>query len=432
MKESLRRVILFAVVVVTGSMMILFDVPPVLMVPLLILVGFVILLGLGAVTVTDLREIIKSAKPGNLKKISILKRLDEMKFFEKKPPAAPGKQSQPLPAKAQKPAKPIPAKPVEKKPGILSHLALFVSSLGSLGAVFKQRTKSKNVEDIDKLLDKTVSEKVSGSALASAGNVSGSARQPDTGGAGSSMSPPLPSAEQDPFLSLSGDEFDAGLLDGLDDGESGGELSTGTHENAAALPGAEDMANESSIPIPSLDISSEADEILKGNSPGPDEFSGLEGGDSIDQDFGDFGDLDDLNLDDITLDDEDDGAKEKTQSPDETPKENTLSMPSGPAVKEIKTDWVKSDAPQSGKDEVSTQADMAAFASNAGTDEDLLSSIASDVKHTKKEKDISLLRELKDFKAPAEEIEQELILVSERIHAVPKVEKSSPQTKEIK
>jgi hypothetical protein len=76
---------------------------------------------------------------------------------------------------------------------------------------------------------------------------------------------------------------------------------------------------------------------------------------------------------------------------------------------------------------------MAAFASNSGADEDLLSSIASDVKHTKKDRDVSLLRELKDFKAPAEEIEKELMLVSERIHAVPRSAKNTAlPTKEIK
>ena len=49
---------------------------------------------------------------------------------------------------------------------------------------------------------------------------------------------------------------------------------------------------------------------------------------------------------------------------------------------------------------------MASFAGGAsGTDEDLLSSLASDVKHVAKEQNISLLRDLKDFKAPATAIE---------------------------
>ena len=38
----------------------------------------------------------------------------------------------------------------------------------------------------------------------------------------------------------------------------------------------------------------------------------------------------------------------------------------------------------------------------------MLSSLASDIKYVKKEQNVSLLRELKDFKAPATDIEKEL------------------------
>jgi hypothetical protein len=77
---------------------------------------------------------------------------------------------------------------------------------------------------------------------------------------------------------------------------------------------------------------------------------------------------------------------------------------------------------------------MAAFAGGAGgTDEDLLSSIASDVKTTVKKKDLSLLRELKDFKAPATQIESELSDMYKRISAVKqKKEPTDIPTNEIK
>ncbi len=52
--------------------------------------------------------------------------------------------------------------------------------------------------------------------------------------------------------------------------------------------------------MPSLDISSEAGDILKQNEEeGLEEFKGLEGGESIDQDFSD---LDNLSIEDIDLD----------------------------------------------------------------------------------------------------------------------------------
>lgn len=78
------------------------------------------------------------------------------------------------------------------------------------------------------------------------------------------------------------------------------------------------------------------------------------------------------------------------------------------------------------EDEVSTQADMAAFAGGGGGDEDLLSSLAADVKHVKKEQDISLLRELKDFRAPAAEIEKELGGMYERMNLAQQTKKKDP------
>jgi hypothetical protein len=86
------------------------------------------------------------------------------------------------------------------------------------------------------------------------------------------------------------------------------------------------------------------------------------------------------------------------------------------------------------EDQVSVQSDMASFASaSGGSDEDLLSSIASDVKTVKKEKDVSLLRELKDFKAPAGEIENELKDMFDRMSVVQKPkEKNQPPANGIK
>lgn len=56
MKESTRRTVLFAIIVITGSVMILFDVPLIIMIPLVIAVGFIILFVLGAITVEDIKS----------------------------------------------------------------------------------------------------------------------------------------------------------------------------------------------------------------------------------------------------------------------------------------------------------------------------------------------------------------------------------------
>ena len=416
MKESLRRIILFTVIVIIGVVMILFDVPLTLMIPLILAVGFVILLLLGAITVADIRSVFTRKKLKNTKKISLIQRLDEMKFFEKKPvqpdnkPASPNKKEE-LP------------KTDAKKTGVGSHLRLFFTSLGSLRTVLKERSKhAKKVEHIDKLLDKAVSEQVKTSALDRAGSgVDTKIPLPDRGGG-----PGLKGQEkdQDPFLSLSGDEFDVSLLDGLDDQETptspySGQIPTpGTPINGSAL-----TIDEPEIPMPSLDISSEADDILKDNEGDLEEFMGLEGGESIDQDFSD---LDNVNLDDIDLDDIDLDADMEGETPSATdssplPATDSSPLPEESKTTTVKTDWIVSDAPKGAglaEDQISTKTDMSSFAGGAsGSDADMLSSLASDIKHVPKEKNTSLLRDLKDFKVPADEIENELKDMYDKIKA---------------
>ena len=427
LNENQRRIVMFVVIVAAGSVLVLFDIPLTLMIPLIIVTGVVILFVLGSITIADIRAAPGALRPENIKKISVIKRLDGMKFFEKAPsaPAAVAKAGKKTPP----PARPVAAKDADKNPGLGGHLRTFASSLGSLGSVLRERDRhGKKVEEINKLLDRTVSERVSSSPLSSAGDIAKPAPPPagGPGGAGAEAA-----AEADPFLSLSGDEFDAGLLDGLDDQDTPAPAGGGAGPAPAPAPeGRGSMVGEPGIPMPPMDFPTEADGILKENAaPGLEEFSALDGGDTIDQDFGE---LDSLNLDDVNL--EEDGAgstaaavTDIAAAPAEPPAPGTdLAAPANPAVREIKTsDWIQSDAPGGAPDEVSTHADMAAFAGGPSSDEDLLSSIASDVKHTKKERDLSLLRELKDFKAPAGEIEQELSGLYDRISTLPRKEKET-------
>jgi len=104
--------------------------------------------------------------------------------------------------------------------------------------------------------------------------------------------------------------------------------------------------------------------------------------------------------------------------------------PAAPDPNVVKTAWIPSDAPSGTdnmEDQLGIQSDMASFAGGSGgSDEDLLSSIASDVKTVTKEKDLSLLRELKDFKAPASEIEDELKDMFQKIGGIAKEKEKTP------
>jgi hypothetical protein len=412
MRENLKKPLLFAVIVVIGSVLVLFDIPLILLLPLILLVGFGTLLALGSITITEIREGL-----ARLGKTGVLKRLNDIKFFEKKP--ADAKKALP-PVPAKKEITKEPKKGSEAKPGIAAHLSAFVSSLGSLGTVLRQRSRQeKKVEDINKLLDKTVSEKV----IKPPPSVPAPVMPGSSGGAGTGKTPDL----DDPFMSMSDDEFDVGLLEGL--GDDAGPMASSTvpeaESGAGGLPDSGPDAPE--LPPPALDFSAAAGDILKNAGGDLEEFSGLDSSDVPEEDFGD---LDSLSLDGIELD-VDSGEGSGPAPAAEVPLPDMPAPAVVPAAENsaVKTAWIPSDAPKDAgeqEDEVSTQADMAAFAGGSGGDEDLLSSIASDVKHVKKEQDISLLRELKDFRAPAAEIETELGGMYERMNLAQQTKKKKP------
>jgi hypothetical protein len=412
MKESMRKPILFAVIVVVGSVLVLFDIPLVILVPFILVVGFFTLLALGSITIAEIREGI-----AGLGKTGILKRLNDIKFFEKKA-ADTIKITSPLPEKNE--GKKGGRNEERAKPGFTTHITAFFSSIGSLRSVLRQRSsQTKKVEDINRLLDKTVSEKVP--APAPAGTAP--AIPAGGGGASSKTAPDL----DDPFLSLSGDEFDEGLLDGL--GDDGGLMTPApapAGEPAFDPKDFPDLEPESpDLPPPTPAVSPPARDIPvdtgAGAGGGLDEFAGLDGGDLSDTDFGD---LDNLSLDDISLD----ADRGDTPAPGVPDAPAPAAAPAADS-NAVKTAWVPSDAPKDAnelEDEVSTQADMAAFAGGSAGDEDLLSSIASDVKHAAKEQDLSLLRDLKDFRAPASEIENELGGMYERMNRAQQTKRKNP------
>ncbi|MDD1696002.1 MAG: hypothetical protein LUQ54_03805, partial [Methanoregula sp.] len=357
MKESLRRITLFTVIVTAGLVMILLDVPLILMVPLVLAVGIIILILLGAIRVADIRPASHGKKSKTIKKVSVIQRLNEMKFFEKpvsqpgNPPASPDKKKE-IPKNSVKSA--------VDKPGYVSHLRSFFTSLGSLQSILRERRQqAKKVEDIDVLLDKAISEKVKSSALATASKGVGPAIPLPGNGIGSSTK--VPEKDQDPFLSLSGDEFDASLLDGLEDQDAPVSLS----EPGTVVTGSTLSMNEPDIPLPSPEISPDTGSVLT-NNEGPEEFSGLEGGDSIDHDFSD---LDNLNLDDIDL---------ETDLPEETlPAVGGSPVTSDQST--VKADWIASDAPKGADltgNGIPSGNEMASFAGGkSSSDADMLSSL---------------------------------------------------------
>jgi hypothetical protein len=285
MNDSIRRIVMLCTVLTFGLILIFFDVTLLQLFLMMIVLVTVLPFLLGIATIAEVRDAL-----ANMKKSGILKRLDEIKLFEKsaaKKDQKATRKPEPAPRTPQKTAAP---KATGTSGGIGAHLRSLAASIGSLGTIIKAKSRpGKKVDDINKMLDKTVSEKVAGSPVPAGTRTAagGGASLPSPGGAGGTAGS---GEDEDPFLSLSGDEFDAGLLDGLDDDA----LPPGTADaaDAGGEPG-------SDLPAPELLMPSFDDAGGSGDAEGGlDAFSGLEGSDSMDAELGD---LDNLSLDDVEL-----------------------------------------------------------------------------------------------------------------------------------
>jgi len=410
MRESLRRIILFIVIVTIGSIAILFDIPLIIMIPLIIAVGFIITILTGALTVSEIRAVFKRKKVPDVKKVPDKKKVSFFQRLKKTKPvestaAQSGGKTPPLPVKKE------PVKSDGPQAGKVSRFHSFFSSIRSLGTVMRgRRERNKRVEEIDKQLDSTIPQNVPTSARTGTGTEEKTGVK---GGGALSASVDTPK-DQDPLLSLSSDEINADLLAGLDDQDT---VSTAPDRSGVVIPDskaiADKLVSDSSVSLPSLDIDTAVQDTPDGNDKAESgALGGLDGlsepADSLDKDLGD---LDNVNLDDVVPDEEMGEATKETAGSSAVPDKKPKSSQSPPKSKQIKDDEFTFEAPKDLEkelDQESTQSDMAAFARGTGSDDDLLSSISSDIKHVKKEDDLSLLRDLKDYRAKATDIESEL------------------------
>lgn len=365
---------MFAVIVVTGSVMIFADMALIYMLPLLIVVGVILLLLLGAITPGEIKASFSKINFKRLREYPGFKQICSLKIFAKKT-SVPKKNTK-TPGNG-------------KQSGIGFHLSSLVTSIHSLGHILSDRKKPvKKVEDINKMLDKTVSEKVKGHGAEQSPSLSGAA----AGGA-------LP-ADDDPFNSLSGDDLESGLLDSLDEPEADSTLASTGGNSGSAAPAEDELSMPELPPLP--DATGAEASALSGSGGELEGLDGLDAESSLDSALGE--------LDNLEIDEEEVGEESSTSQSDDAsqqsgkPSETSLPatgglIPAAPIVPPADTNLI----PEASDSDLSTFA-----AGPTGTDEDMLSSLASEIKHIKKEKDISLLRELKDFKAPASDLEKEL------------------------
>jgi len=403
----------------TGTVLILFDLPLMIIMALVAAIGFLLLVLLSPATASEIKSSIL-----NVDKISFIRRQKSTKTYIKIGEHKAAEPQQVVEFKVE-PFE-IAKKPrTDKEKGISLNLGTIASSFKSLGTMLRTGKKPdmNKVREIDKILPKTASEKGNVSALARAGELS-----PDSGIAGGAKpggpggtharSGSSPHPVDDPFLSLSSDELESGFLDTVDEEDKKG---TGIKPDTPSpdafppyVPGSSGVTiGESDIPIPPQEVPLEGppdvQEPSPSNEPDLEGFDDFGATDTIDQNLDELDtiDLDSVELNDETWEEETDTEDSPPDSPPEikplAPEVTGTAGSAAPAAPAISPPRVPGMNQNAGD-----LTDMTVFTAHVSEDDLMVRSIAADIKIARKTKDVSLLRELKDYKAPAKKIEEEL------------------------
>jgi hypothetical protein len=422
MNSGLRRFLIFIIMVGTGTVLILYNLPLLFIIALTAAFGFLLLVLLSPPTAAELKSSIL-----NIYKISFIRRQKASKPFIKRTEQKAPETQKTVELRVEPFQIPADEGTRQKRKFSLRPGSL-VASVRSLGTILRtgKLPDRDNAEETDGIANKTGGEKASGSALARAAEFSQdsmTANRREFGGAGGS-SPRVgvsPSPTDDPFLSLSGDELETGLLDTLEEEDTKRtEIrpdSSPPDLSLPYIPGSSGVTiGESDIPIPPQEISADTQEEASSVEPNLDEFNGLEGTDSIDQNLNE---LDTIDLDSVSPEgdmwEEEDTSQ--TSLPPKPP-EAAIPLPEPQARKEPTPPANPPPVVSRVSLPKDDQADMTVFTAPVSADDRMISSLADIIKTTKKTKDISLLRELKDFKVPAKDIEKELSELYEGLNTV--------------
>jgi len=378
MKDSTRRLLLFLIIVVAGSVMILIDIPIFYLLLGVMVLAILLLFLTGAILLPSLK---RGSRTDDAKKAKAIKDTGSASAAKK------SKKKRKVDA-AQKPAR-------RGIGGLFGSLGGgFSVILSNIKSVSKSdREKEEKRKKIDEMLDKSV---------AGYEGVSLDDIVPD-------VAPVKKKTVSDPFTDLAQDsikidqmeeitpEFDIPLFDDTDFEEDSIEIDT-----EVSSDGSEDISQldigldeeEESITIDD----EEDDEVAEILNAHRDELALPDEGDELGSLTGDMGDMDDIDLGSIDLDsDFEDG-------------EPGNEIATGPAVPP-KESGTPSQGIRQGKSEIPAIPDakeMIAFGSGSREDDDLMSSLKSDAKAVKKSENLSLLRDMKDMQIPAGDLEMEL------------------------
>ncbi|MCU0632814.1 MAG: hypothetical protein MUC66_07555 [Methanolinea sp.] len=373
MKDSTLRIALFVVIIIFGSLMILFDIPVFYLLIGAVVLGVLVLFLTGTVRLPSWKR--KKADPRK----EVTKKAEEKK-----------------PQKGKK----------EKSPGQKSGSGEFFSSLKGafsvLGRDLRRGKKSKkDLETHQKKIDTLLDRSIQGEAVASLDDII-----PDA-------VPAEKKKTSDPFSALVGEDLNSDLLNGiqgaedfsiLDDSELG--MESEISDQALPAPGGEignlDISLSGDETPIALDETNDADEVKEILAAHKGELDlDQEAGMNLAEDV--MEGLDGLDLDGIDLGETEESRDASAGGPKSAPIPGgkAVQVPGGPAPG-------KSEPPKPAAPAFSPEPDMLSFSRGRGQDDDLMASLRSDAKSSKKSEYASLIRDLKDTRVEASDLQSEL------------------------
>ena len=410
MKDSVRRILLFVVILIAGLVLIMFDLPAVFLVLVVIALAFVALLINGSIKLPKFRvpKIAFSSKKGTKTE----EKGQKSPVAQKAAPEKSGKKPEPPSKKATK----------KTSSTTTGRFSIFRDAFSSMGKAFsviagdigKARKPSSAKQQDKQKLEQMLDQSVQG-------------RAPDIRSLKEANPEIVPSGKQtvsDPFSTLVKEQMNTDLLDSEGPGEDFGDLTSMPDFDMGA-----DMTGAFGDDISNLDISLDAEEgIAIDDDSDNDEVASIlaanmgdldpaeEETDPLSDDMN-LGGLEDLDINSIDLDQElgDPDNLDKKESISVSPQEKspqlTAQKPASSTAAPMGGSPFAS-APSAKPAVMETPKDMSnsmmAFSTGKGMDDDLMSSLKSDAAGVKRDDNAPLLRDLKDVKVPAADLEKDL------------------------
>lgn len=374
MNEGQRRIFLFAATLVVGLVLVFLDIPVLVMLGVLVVVGLLFLFMTGALTPADLALLasrLRRPKPAGDVGTAKAEKGPRRSFLRRKEKDLPEVGAAP---------------PAEKKKRGPLFAGLRETFRGLRGGRERRKAAVKNA--------------AAAAEPAAAGQTGAKSLQPSP----TPVAGAAPAPSTDPFLTLSDDELQADLLDDLDglDSLEMPPIDEGRPASAGASPVVE--LELDSMPDGGDAFDDAAAAILAAHATDLEEFTDLEGVEEIENELAslDESDFADAELDGLEIDAGEMAALSGA--------EGAEALIGAPGASDALPDFSVTNAvaPQSAAPEESSN-DMAAFAAGmTGSDGDMLSLLASDVKKVRVKQDLSLLRDLKDVRVSSEDLADEL------------------------